>query len=98
MNTRIRYQDTNKGTLISRRNFVTSANQTVVVELNLNEKKYRILDAATLVEVGSGGNTRNKSVLKIQAKRGLVALGVEFGPETRDRSKTTTLDVTVSGR
>ncbi len=85
MNQRIRYQKTRSGILTSRRNFTTSAGQTVSVELNLNDKKYRIVDATTGAEVATGGNTRNVSVLKIQAKKGLVNLGVEFAEETRNR-------------
>lgn len=55
------------------------------VLLDLNLKRYQILDANTQVEVASGGNTRNVSVLKIQAKKGLTDLGVTFAEETRNR-------------
>lgn len=84
-NTRIRYQQTKPGVLQSRRRFVTAAGTEVLVELDLNQKKYRVLDASTGAEVAAGGNTRNVSVLKIQSKRGLTELGVSFTDETRVR-------------
>lgn len=84
-NTRIRYNKPTNGVLISRRNFTTSAGATVIVELDLNNKRYRVLDAATKAEVSTGGNTRNISVLKIQAKKGLMDLGVVFEDEVRYR-------------
>lgn len=84
-NTRIRYQEDKSGVLQSRRRFTTASGQEVLVELDLNQKKYRVLDSTTGVEVVSGGNTRNVSVLKIQAKRGLTELGVAFADETRER-------------
>jgi hypothetical protein len=85
MNKRIRYSKVKTGVLLSRRNFVTGTGQTVVVILDLNAKRYQIVDATSNVEVTSGGNTKNVSVLKIQAKRGLVGLGVSFAEETRNR-------------
>lgn len=85
MNQRIRYSKVTDDRLMSRRTFATAAGQDVVVELNLGQKKYRVLDASTQVEIASGGNTRNVAVLKIQAKRGLKELGVQFADETRDR-------------
>ncbi len=85
-NTRIRYHKAKNGILTSRRNFLTLDGKTVIVELDLNNKKYRILDAVTMEEVASGGNTRNQSVLKIQSKRALTELGVSFAEEVRDRS------------
>jgi len=88
-NQRIRYQKTAQGVLQSRRYFLTKAGQEVYVQLDLNGKKYRILDSSSGVEVTSGGNTRNISVLKIQAKKGLTGLGVEFMEEKRDRSGAT---------
>lgn len=86
MNQRIRYAKTQTGTLISRRNFTTGAGNVVMVELDLTAKKYTIRDAVTNGVLSTGGNTRNVSVLKIQAKKGLMDLGVEFAEETRDRS------------
>lgn len=88
-NKRIRYAQTRTGVLQSRRMFTTSTGQEVLVELDLNAKKYRVLDSVTGVEVVAGGNTRNLSVLKIQAKRGLTGLGVEFADETRNRGTAT---------
>lgn len=86
MNQRIRYNKVSADKLISRRTFATASGSEVVVELNLGQKKYRVLDASTNNEIASGGNTRNVAVLKIQAKRGLTELGVQFAEETRDRS------------
>lgn len=84
-NQRIRYSKPQQGVLTSRRNYTTSGGQEVKVELDLINKKYRILDSASGQEVSTGGNTRNLSVLKIQAKRGLTELGVGFADETRTR-------------
>lgn len=84
-NQRVRYARTGAGILTSRRNFPTSAGTEVIVQLDLNAKKYRILDATSLTEIAVGGNTRNVSVLKIQAKKGLMGLGVQFTDETRVR-------------
>ncbi len=84
-NVRIRYNKVSADKLVSRRTFVTGAGNEVVVELNLGQKQYRILDAVTSAELASGGNTRNIAVLKIQGKRALKSLGVEFANEERDR-------------
>lgn len=84
-NKRIRYSKPSNGVLLSRRNYVTAGGREVNVELDLNAKKYRILDASTSEVVSAGGDTRNLSVLKIQAKRGLTDLGVTFADETRVR-------------
>lgn len=91
MNQRIRYNKVAVDKLVSRRTFATSSGSEVVVELNLAQKKYRVLDASTSQELASGGNTRNVSVLKIQAKQGLKELGVEFADETRNRQGEATL-------
>lgn len=85
MNQRIRYRTVKPGLLMSRRNFTTQTGQEVVVELNLETRQYRVLDSVSGDVVATGGNTRNKSVLKIQAKQGLTALGVSFAEETRTR-------------
>lgn len=85
MNQRIRYNKVRNGVLLSRRNFVTGGGREVNVELDLANKKYRILDSVSGEQVLTGGNTRNVSVLKIQAKRGLTELGVAFLEETRER-------------
>lgn len=89
VNTRIRYMEVQPGVLQSRRRFITSSGAEVLVELDLNAKKYRILDSVSGTEIATGGNTRNKSVLKIQSKRGLSALGVSFAEEKRDRGQET---------
>ena len=87
---RIRYQKTRNGILTSRRNFTITSGQEVRVELDLNSKKYRILDSVTGEEiVPASGNTKNISVLKIQSKRALSALGVQFVEEKRDRESAT---------
>ncbi len=83
MSQRIRYNKTGVNVLTSMRNFMTGAGVEVKVELDLTAKKYRILDAVTLGELTSGGNTRNVAVLKIQAKRCLAELGVQFNKESR---------------
>ncbi len=84
-NTRVRYIQVNVGVFSSRRNFVTDAGREVKVLLDLNAKTYRIVDSVSGEQVAAGGNTRNKNVLKIQAKRGLTDLGVTFAEETRER-------------
>lgn len=89
-NKRIRYQTVAPGILKSRRMFTTNQGQEVLVQLDLNLKQYQILDSVTGTVVASGGRTRNKSVLKIQSKRALMALGVEFADETRNRSNVET--------
>jgi len=87
--TRIRYQKMGPGVLRSRRYFKTAAGAEVYVELNLDAKKYRIVDSVSGVELATGGNTRNSSVLKIQSKRGLEGLGVAFTDESRNRGNGT---------
>ncbi len=87
-NKRIRYAKVRQGVLISRRHFTTNAGVEVLVELDLNNKKYRILDSVSSAEISTGGNTKNISVLKIQAKKGLTALGVTFAEESRNRANT----------
>ena len=92
MSLRIRYQKTRNGVLTSRRNFTINTGQEVKVELDLNSKKYRILDSVTGEEVvPASGNTRNNSVLKIMAKKRLAGLGVVFGDEKRERNRAETL-------
>ncbi len=89
MSQRIRYKKTSQGVLTSRRHFTTAAGVEVLVELDLTSKKYRILDSVSNAEVvPPTGNTKNTSVLKIQAKRGLEALGVTFTEEVRTRGNT----------
>jgi hypothetical protein len=84
-NKRIRYSKVKTGVLLSRRNFTTSSGQTVVVYLDLNTKNYQIVDAETNAVVATGGDTTNSAILKIQAKQGLVRLGVSFTAEARNR-------------
>lgn len=96
-NVRIRYTETKPGVLQSRRRFVTSSGQEVLVELDLNQKKYRVLDSVSGAEVASGGRTTNLAVLKIQSKAGLEALGVSFAAETRDRGNTTSGEASTVG-
>ncbi len=87
-NTRIRYSKVRPGVLQSRRHYTTGAGQEVSVELDLTNKKYRIIDSVSSAEVTSGGKTTNVAVLKIQSKKALMALGVDFAAETRDRANT----------
>ena len=89
MSQRIRYQKVRPGVLLSRRHYTTQSGQSVMVELDLLNKKYRILDSVSSDDVvPPTGTTKNNSVLKIQAKKGLESLGVTFAEETRDRSNT----------
>lgn len=85
-NTRIRYMETPEGKLISRRRFTTKYGNAVFVELDPQNKKFRVIDATNGSELMTGGNTRNLSVLKIQTKRTLMELGVTFNEETRRTS------------
>lgn len=85
MSKRIRYIKAGDSKLVSLRNFITLAGNTVVVELDTENKKFRVLDAATLAEVSSGGDTKNVAILKQQAKESLVSLGVTFSEEVRIR-------------
>ncbi len=85
MSQRIRYATISEGVLLSRRNFITATGKTVQVELDLNNKKYRVIDSITNEVVTAGGRTKNLAVLKIQSKRALSELGVVFTEETRDR-------------
>lgn len=84
-NSRIRYAKVEDGITRSRRYYLTSEGKQVFVVLNLNEKKYQIQDSVTGDVVATGGDTVNVAVLKIQAKQGLTALGVEFSGEKRTR-------------
>ncbi len=97
MNTRIRYKETAPGILTSRRLFTTAAGQEVVVQLDLENKQYLVLDSVSKAVVASGGKTRNKSVLKIQSKAALVALGVPFEAEARDRANTALNEASTGG-
>ncbi len=99
MNTRIRYAEIAPGVLKSRRLFLTNTGQEVVVQLDLTQKRYQVLDSVTGGVVAEGGNTRNKSVLKIQAKKGLTSLGVQFDEEQRNRANTSSSEaLSASGR
>lgn len=91
-NVRVRYGKAIDGLMGSRRNFVTSTGKEVNVELDTVNMKYRILDAVDSSEVATGGDTISVSVLKIQAKEGLVALGVTFDAEERERGGLTLVE------
>jgi len=86
-NVRIRYNKVENGVTISRRMFTTSEGAEVKAELNFNTMKYRILNSQTNEVVAESGDTVNKNVLKIQCKEGLLALGVNFGEENRNRTQ-----------
>lgn len=86
-NTRIRYDKNG----ISRRTFdVTIDGESVSTKVILDTVNlgYKIVDASDVERILlSGGNTKNLSVLKIQAKDGLKSLGYEFETETRNRGE-----------
>lgn len=86
MNQRIRYQSV-QGTSVlkSRRVFKTADGKDVSIELDTASLKFTVRDSITGEPVLNGGNTRNLSVLKIQAKNGLQSLGVQFAAEARNR-------------
>lgn len=86
-NTRIRYNKTVEGVCQSKQAYTISTGKQVKVELNYNTFKFRILDASSNRELLTGGTTKNKAVLKIQAKRSLEALGVSFADEVRPPRK-----------
>jgi len=84
-NTRIRYTKAGVN-LVSRQAFQVNETTSVKVVLNSETMKYDIVDATDESNVlASGGNTKNLSVLKIQAKRNLKAMGLEFNTESRNR-------------
>lgn len=92
-NTRIRYRSIGDGILASRRVFTVAldgVDTDVVVILDTDLMRFKIVTVVDDVDSDSmeilrGGNTKNISVLKIQAKKGLRELGYEFGTETRAR-------------
>jgi hypothetical protein len=87
-NVRIRYGKISpEGIAVSRRVFTTADGRQVKVELDTITKKFRILNATTGEQMAAGGHSVNLSILKIQAKRSLVSLGVFFGDESRDRGQ-----------
>lgn len=89
MSTRIRYSKENNGLLKSMRTFTVQTSEglssDVIIKLDPQNNKFFVVDASTEDLVVEGGRTTNLSVLKIQAKKALTKLGVEFGTETRDR-------------
>lgn len=86
MSQRIRYLRVDgNGVLKSRRAFSLADGRQVFVELDTTAKKFTIKDGSSGEVVSSGGNTKNLSVLKIQAKKGLEELGVQFAEEKRNR-------------
>jgi len=85
--TRIRYNEIVDGVCQSKQAYRISTGKEVKVELDFNNFEFRIIDAISGNKLLSGGSTRNKSVLKIQAKRSLEALGVSFAEEVRPSRK-----------
>lgn len=90
-NVRVRYMaNEDKTVLTSRRLFTTSAGVQVKAELDLVNKKFRIVDATSGAVVAEGGDTINLAVLKISCKQALVGLGASFEEEARERKEVET--------
>lgn len=84
MNTRIRYEKSELGKILkSVRNFQTIDNLSVSVTLDLNNMSFIVKNVDTNEVVFNGGDTRNETILKRQAKSALASLGVNFEPENR---------------
>lgn len=93
-NTRIRYKKIGPELLKSVRVFNVEG-MALSVTLNTEEKRYMIVDENAGEEITNGGKTKNLAVLKIQAKKALTELGVNFGEESRNRGTTTDTETTV---
>jgi len=98
-NTRIRYNKVGS-TLTSRRIFSLVVDGNMVdakVVLDTNDMTYTVINLSDNSSViGTGDNTKNLSVLKIQAKDALRELGYEFGAETRNRGVASNTEETVT--
>lgn len=86
MHTRIKYNYEGDGLYASRQVFNVNEKDCIVM-LDYNNFKFEIIDIKTKECVVSGGKTKNKAVLKRQAKRALKKLGFEFNVETRKRTE-----------
>lgn len=82
-NTRIRYTKVNNGLCRSRQIFGLPGGKEVAVQLDYNTFQFTIKNVVTDEVVLQGGATKNKAVLKIQAKRELEKLGAKFLSEER---------------
>lgn len=82
--TRIRYNTPVNGRSKSRQFFSLPNGKTFLyVILDFNTFTFEVLNASNDNVVVSGGNTKNKAVLKQQAKKALEKLGVKFSEEER---------------
>lgn len=86
MHTRIKYENQGDGLYSSRQLFAVNDKECIVM-LDYNNFKFEIIDIKTKECVVLGGKTKNKAVLKRQAKRALKKLGYEFNAETRKKSE-----------
>lgn len=86
MSTRIRYGASELDPVLKKsKKFFDAKGKKYYVVLNEDSFHYVILDAKSKEVVRSGGNTKNKTVLRNQAKKALVDLGVTFDGETRNK-------------
>lgn len=81
--TRIRYTKPVDGVCNSRQVYKITGKKEVSVRLDYNTFQFNLIDSSTGISLYNGGNTKNKAVLKIQAKNTLEALGVRFKEEER---------------
>jgi hypothetical protein len=87
MSTRIRYSTSELGKALKKSNQVFRAGKKgFYVVLNEDSMHYMIFDAETKEPIASGGNTTNKTVLRLQAKKALEQLGVKFSGENRKKT------------
>ncbi len=88
MSTRIRYATSDLGEALKKSiKLFGSGKRKYYVVLNEDSMHYIIFDADSKEVVSSGGNTTNKTVLRLQAKKALEKLGVKFEGESRSRNK-----------
>jgi len=90
-NTRIRYNRSNEGLLVSGRALYAGNDDYVLVKLDTENFRFEIVNAVEGTIISEGGNTKNLAVLKKQAKRALKAIGVEFDEETRNKNHKLTI-------
>ena len=90
MAARIRYSRRPDGILQSRKTFIISQgegdnqiNAEVFLHIDEEKKKFYLVNSTDLKVLIEGGNTRNNAVLRIQAKKTLLDLGVNFASESR---------------
>lgn len=84
MSVRIRYAASELGEALKKSQRVFKAGKkSFYVVLNEDSMHFIIFDADSKEVVSSGGNTTNKTVLRLQAKKALEQLGVKFAGENR---------------